>query len=128
MHFGQYSYVVTTILFAGGAVIIEYCLAFKTLWRFRRVVAAVVLIGLIGTAFAERIALNWELWAYNPERTLKIFVSGAALETYLFSVLVSIAVSSATLYWVYCEDRGLSIVGSTYENIKERVLRLLSRT
>src|SRR5205823_541591 len=119
MHFDKYSYLITVFIFAGGAVLIEYLMAFKTLWRFRRIVGLVVLIGIIGTAIAEPIALNWRLWQYNPERTFQIYILGAALETYLFTLFVGIAVASATLYWMYCEDRGQSIITSTFSNVKE---------
>jgi hypothetical protein len=126
MNFGSFSYLTTTLIFAGG-VLIEYLVARRTLRRFRRVIWIVVVIGLLGTALGERIALAWDLWAYDADRTFYISVFGAELETYLFSLLVCIAVSSATLYWVYCEDRGRSIIYSTYSNLQERITKIFSK-
>jgi hypothetical protein len=121
MHFGQYSYMVTTLIFAGGAVLIEYALAFRTLWRFWRLIASVAALGTLMTAVGEPVALSWRVWVYSPERMSQIFVFGAALETYFYSILVSIAISSATLYWAAFEERGLPIAQSTFLKIKDKL-------
>jgi lycopene cyclase domain-containing protein len=127
MHFGIYSYIITTLLFAGGAVLIEYMAAGRTLWRFRRVVWCMGIIAIVATSAGESVALAWRLWEYHPERTFQIYFLGAALETYLFAFLVSVAIASATLYWTYCEDRGRSIINSTYSNVAERLEKLFKR-
>ncbi len=122
MNFGHYTYLLTTLIFAGGAVAIEYSLSRRTLWKFSRTVIAVATICTILGVFGEAVALKWGAWAYSPRKTLNVSVVGVPLETYLFSVLVSIAVSSATLYWANCEDRGIQILQHSLRRLKEMIM------
>jgi len=126
MHFGQYTYLFTTLIFAGGAVAIEYSLAHtrNALWKFRWLVVTIAAICTVLGVAAEAVALKWGAWDYSPEKTLNILIAGVPIETYLFSVLVSIAVSSATLYWVSCEDRGVPILQHSVRRIKGMVAAL----
>lgn len=120
MDFGHFAYLATDIIVAGGAIVIEYALGFKRLWSYRRVIGLMVLFGLLMTIIAEPFALKWRAWTYNPERTLNIFVGGAALETYLFSILIGVAISSATLAWMRYEERGIPIMRTTFQKIRDK--------
>ena len=122
MSFGHYSYLVTTLLFAGGAVSIEYLFGFHTLRRFWKAIALTTAFGFILGPIGEAVALRWGAWAYNPAQILDVLVEGVPVETFLFSLLVSIAVSSAAIYWAHCEDRGYSIVWHTFEKVKRKLV------
>lgn len=117
MHFGNLSYVVTTLVFALGATAIEYGLTRRHLREHIPIVRAVVVAGLLVTILADPLAVAWKCWAYNPARTLGIFIFGGAIETYLFAALVSIAVSSAVLVWSQYEDQGLPLVRTTWTKL-----------
>jgi len=120
MHFGKLSYLVTTIIFAVGAVCIEWVLGYRRLKKYTRLIGVVVLIGLASTVITESIAIQWRAWLYNPERSFNVYIGGAALETYIFAIFVAIAISSATLAWSRYEEQGLPLVETTFIKLIEK--------
>lgn len=125
VNFGQYSYLITTLIFAGGAALIESLGAHRTLWVYRRVIGLAMLLGVLVTAFAERVALAWQLWAYDPTRTLDWYVLGGAIETYLFIVIVVGVVSTVTLNFTRAERGGEPPIRHLYLAFRERLAWLL---
>ena len=113
MLFGRLSYIMTTVIFAGGAVLIEWLLAFRHLRKFWKILRVVVLIDLLILLLLEPPALRWRAWTLNPQRILDVFLLGAAVESYVYTILISIAIASATLLWSECEEAGLSLVKTT---------------
>lgn len=73
-----------------------------TYWK---VIGIVVAINIIFTGPGEWLALRWRTWTYNPERTFSATFLGAEVETYLFTLLVTIVVTLATLVYARREDR-----------------------
>ena len=122
MLFGQFSYLATVIIFAFGAVLIEWSLGFRTLKRYWKLIGIIVIIGLIGTAIAERIALKSESWVYNPQKMFNTFIFGAAFETYIFAIFVAIAIASATLVWSEYEEKNRPLIKTTFRKIKHSVI------
>ena len=113
---GQLSYIRTTVIFAGGAVLIEWLLAFRHLRKYWKLLSAVVLIDLFIFLILEPTALRWQAWTLNPQLTLNSFLLGAAVESYVYTILVSIAVASATLLWSEYEEAGLPLVKTSLVN------------
>ena len=110
MNLGIFAFTATTIIFTGLAVLLYLVMR---LWkprsaklpkRYWRIIWVVMLGGLVYTAIAERFALAWRAWAYNPERTFYTIFLGAEVENYLFVTLVSFVVSLATLLYARHED------------------------
>jgi len=99
MHFGKYSDLVTTLLCAGGPLLLEYLMASGTVRYYRRLLAAITLTMIVATWIWDSTALAWRAWSYNPERTLEISFGGVPLETYLAAILAVPAVAIATLAW-----------------------------
>jgi lycopene cyclase domain-containing protein len=125
LHFGQYSYLITTVIFAVGAVLIEWLLAWQVLRRHWKLIAMVALILMIGTAFAEMSALRWRTWIYNPERTFNTLVFGAEIETYFYALVVAIAVASATVVCAEYEDQGLPLFKTIFlDMLKKRFVKI----
>ena len=114
VHFGQYSYLITTIIFAAGAVLIEWLLCGRVLSRHRKLICAIALILMIATAPAEMFALRWRVWTYNPDRTFHTRFLGAEVETYFYALVVAIAVASATVVFARYEDRGLPLLKTVF--------------
>lgn len=123
MTFGIFSYLATILIFAGSAVLIEYSLTFKKLKKYKKIIALTAVIGMIGTLIAEPVALNWRIWLYSPDRTFGVYF-GAALETFIFTVLVSIAISSATLVWSDYEEKNEPLVKKTFSEVKSKLQKL----
>ena len=120
MQFGQLSYLISTIVFAGVAVLIEWLLAFRHLKKYWKLITLVVVIDLLILIILEPVALQWRAWTLSPQLTLNTFFLGAALETYLYTVLVSIAIASATLVWSAYEAAGLSLTKASLGNVLEK--------
>ncbi|MEK7509922.1 MAG: hypothetical protein AAB605_04410 [Patescibacteria group bacterium] len=115
MHFGIFSYTATILIFTGLAILLYFLMLFKFSRRSARlpakywkVVLAVILINIIATSPAEWAALTWRAWTYNPERTFHTTFLGAEIETYLFTTLVTLVVSLATLLYARREERKTS--------------------
>ena len=67
------------------------------------VLTVVCMVGLINT-LAEGPAMRWGIWFYNIPKTLGITLWGALFETYLYCVLVPLAIGSAALIFADRED------------------------
>lgn len=102
---GRFAYLATTLVFALGAVAVVWGLKRRELTEHGKVLGCVALLGVIGTLLAEPVALRWRCWAYNPRRTLDVFVGGAAAETLVFAILVSVAIAGPALIWGRSEER-----------------------
>ena len=98
MAFGIFSYLITILVFAGTAIIIELWLSsrFK---RYFKLIIVIAGIGILGTLIAEPVALDWRIWSYSEDKFFGIYVLGAAFETLIYALFVSIAISFATLIW-----------------------------
>ena len=114
---GHYSYLATIIIFAGSAILLEVLFGFQFIKKYLRVVGSVVLIFLIVTPVGETVAHLLRVWIYNPQTTLYLTFLGAEIETYLFSIFVGIAVSSAVILWTYYEDEGKPILLQSFRDM-----------
>lgn len=119
MTFGIFSYLITIIIFAGAAVLIEWILAFKKLKKYTKIIGVVVILGLIGTLIAESVALDWRTWFYSQGKTFGIYF-GAALETFIFTVFIAVAIASSTLVWSDYEEDGKPLLKTTIEQIQDK--------
>jgi len=120
---GRFAYLVTTVLFAGGAVAIEWLFKGRYLWAHRKLLSAITLpLTLLGT-LADAAGLRWGSWMFNPDRTLSIFFLGDTVETYLYTFLVVLAIAGATLVWADWEERGLPLIKTTWERLAAKLSR-----
>ena len=76
MELGASAYLVTTLIFAGGALAVELLVDFRRLWAYRRLLAVMIAVALFLTLVGESTALAWRIWAYNPERTFDLTDQG----------------------------------------------------
>ena len=112
MNFGMYSYLATIAIFTGLAAVLYLVMLLyvskknaKLPHVYLKVIGSVVATNLIFTPPGEWLALTWRAWTYNPERTFHTIFLGAEVETYLFTLLVTIVVALATLVYARREDR-----------------------
>lgn len=81
------------------------------IWRnkklSKKILTILVILGSLGliNALAENPALRWGIWEYNPDTTLGITFFGVLFETYVYCILVPIAIGSAALVFAQREDR-----------------------
>lgn len=121
MNFGPFTYLVTTLIFTGVAILIEWTYSFRRLKRHLKVILTVVITGVVLALIGEPVALFLGAWAYNQDRTLNAFIFGSAIETVLYAILVSIAVASATLVWSDWEDSKLPLVRTTFSKVYSKL-------
>lgn len=119
MNFGIFSYTATVLIFTGLAFLLYLAMRLyispknsvlsKTDWK---VILLTIVIATIATGPGEYFALAWRTWTYNPERTFHSTFLGAEIETYLFTILVSLVVSIATLLYSRRGDRKRNAINS----------------
>jgi lycopene cyclase domain-containing protein len=125
MHFGSFTYLVTTLIFTGVAILIEWTFSFQRLKRYTKVILAVVVIGIVFALVGERVALSLHAWVYNPELTFNTFLFGSAVETVLYAILASVAIASAALVWSDCEESGLPLIRMTFSKFYDKLRNLV---
>lgn len=125
MNFGPFTYLVTTLIFTGIAILIEWTYSFRRLKGHVKVISAVVAAGVIFALISEPVALKLRAWTYNPERTFDTFLFSSAVETVLYAILVGVAVASATLVWSDWEDSGLPLIRTTFSKFYNKLRDLL---
>lgn len=102
----QFLYLSTILLFAGGGAAIGVSSYRGTVRRNARILLAVVLIAIVYTIVSEPVALRWSAWSFNPAYTLDVSLLGTEIETYLYAILVGIAISVFTLVSADKEESG----------------------
>jgi len=125
---GIWSYLVSILVVAGGAILIEALLGFfKKKYRRLDILLLAVIVGILWTALAEPFALKWRAWEYGFGKFLGIYLGGAAVETYVYSALIAIAISSATIIGIHFEDRNYPLVRTAVKKLTQKISRIILR-
>ncbi len=98
---GKFSYLVYMLIFTLIPISILWIRRFCFLKKNVKIIFITVLFGVLYNFLTNPIATNLRLWTVSPEKTLGIVVFGFPLEDVLFFALVALAISSATLSFVY---------------------------
>lgn len=117
----QLTYLATILVFAGSAIVLEWYFGYRQLERYIKVIGAVLLISLLATAVGDNVAIRWKTWVYHPEGFSAIYILGVPLETYLFALFCSVAVSSAALGWSEFEEQGESLIKRTFNLVVRKL-------
>lgn len=115
---------ITIFIFAGTAVLIEWTLGYKKLKEHAKVIYIVIVLGLIATLIGESAALSWRIWLYSQDKIFGIYF-GAAFETFIYTIFIVLAVSSATLIWSDFEDAGKPLLKTTIEEVQDKFRKWL---
>lgn len=107
---GIYSYLISIMIFAGLAVLLEWIFGYHRLKKAKKTIGLVVLIFLAFTPVGEFFALRMKIWQYNPLTTFYTTFIGAELETYVFALFTGLAISSAVIAWTNYEDEKKNII------------------
>jgi hypothetical protein len=121
MSFGAFSYLISILIFAGGSVVVVLLLGYKELYSYKKLLAVMVIGGLLGAALGDSVALSWSAWAYT--NSLHIEFLGAEIESYLFAVLWVINIGGLTLILAKADERGLSVP----KTIRKRIIALVNK-
>ena len=121
MTLGTFSYLITTLIFAGTAILIEWLLSFKRLKKYAKVIAIITGLGIAFALITEPVALKWRIWFYSQNKVLGIYVLGMPLESLAYVALVAVAIASATLVWSDFEENKKPLIKTTIRKIKSKV-------
>lgn len=114
--FSIYSYLLSILFFAGIPTILVWVFGFHVLKRYLKTIFITLIYGLIFTLI-ESIALRSRLWSYNPETTFNTKIFGVEVETYVFTIFVSVAISGAVIGWTFYEDKGKPILLQSIKDV-----------
>jgi len=79
---------------------------FKFLRKNIRIVLITVFIGIIYQIIADPFAESWGAWFFTEEKIIGVWILNFPLENLIFIILVSIAISSAVLTFIYYQETG----------------------
>lgn len=102
--FGKFSYLVSILIFAGTPVILEFIFGYHFLKHFFKKIAGVVICFLMISPVIEFFALFWNAWGYNREKNLQLIILKSPIETVIFAIFISTAISFAVYAWTFYED------------------------
>lgn len=120
MTLGNFSYLITILIFAGTAVLIEWTINFRKLKKYIKIIGLIIGMSIVFTFMAEPAALNWRAWFYSQDKSFGIYVFGVALETLVYTVFVAVAIASATLFWSDFEEDRKPLIKTTIKEIKSK--------
>lgn len=103
--FGSYTFLIFMLIFTLPPIIIVWTLFHGTLWRNKHIVGWVIVIALVSQAISDQVAMRWHAWFFPRETTLGIWINGFPIENLIYTVLVSVAISSAVLSFISLEER-----------------------
>lgn len=119
-NFEHFIYLITIFIFAGSAVLIEWAFGFRKVKKFLKVISLVVIICLLYSIIADPVAVKWKIWQYSSSKTFGIFIfGGMAIETLLYVIFCSVAISTPTLFWGSFEEKNEPIRRKTWEEVKK---------
>jgi len=115
--FGHYSYLISTLVFAGVPTALFIILFYKLLIPEIKLILKVTGLFLVLIPIQEITALSWNAWKFSGEKSLGIYIAGAYIESLLVTLLISIALSSFTIICCYYQDKGKSIMKEGWKDI-----------
>jgi len=116
--FGHYSYLISTLVFAGVPTALFIILFYKLLIPEIKLILKVTGIFLVLFPFQEITAINWNAWKFSSEKSLGIFIAGTYIETIVVTILISIALSSFTIICCHYQDKGKSFIKEAWIDIQ----------
>ena len=105
MFTGRYAYLLTDLIFAGIPAILLLIFYYHVIKNHLKDMVKLILIFIICAPIFEQTGFAWNTWQLSPDRYLGFDIFGSSFETYLFTILVTICISSAVYIWTYYRDK-----------------------
>ena len=106
MTFGHFSYLVYMLIFTLIPIGILWVKNFQFLKKNIKIVWMTVFIGVIYQFIIDPFAGSWGTWFFTKEKILGIWILNFPIEDLIFIILILIAISSAVLTFIYCQESG----------------------
>jgi len=98
--FDNYSYIVYMLIFT----LIPIGILWVRYWRFlllnKKIIIYATIFGIIYQFVSDPFAESWRAWFFSDDKILNIWILNSPIEDLIFIMLVSLAVSSATLVFI----------------------------
>ncbi|MBI2029495.1 lycopene cyclase domain-containing protein [Candidatus Gottesmanbacteria bacterium] len=107
--FSHLSYLISIFFFSGIAVVLEWVFGFHVLKKYLKTIFITLIYALFFT-LTESVALRSRIWSYNPETTFNTKIFGVEIETYVFTIFVTVTISGVVIAWTFYEDKGKPIL------------------
>ena len=105
MNFGNFSYLAYMLIFTIPPISFIWIKHFKILKKNIKTIFSLMSIGLVLALISDPIA-NWtDSWFFTKEKILGIYVINFPIEDIIFVLLVSFAISSAIIGFVYSKEK-----------------------
>ncbi|SRR6266568_2543854 len=101
---GHFSYLFTTLIFAGTPLVLLLLFGFHFYKKYISMIIILVLFFADITPFVEYPAILWKAWAFNPEKSLDIYVLKTNIETVICTSIVSLLWILIVLGATACQD------------------------
>jgi len=105
--FGNLSYLYSIFIFALPIIFIELIFFYHRLKKHTHPILFTIMCGLIIVQMSEPLGIYMQVWLFGLNTTLPTLQFGVKLESYLYVVVGSIAVSSAALISSQYQDMGV---------------------
>lgn len=105
MRLGPFSYLFYMLIFTFVPIGILWAKNFRFLKKNVRIILLAAFIGVIYQIIADPFAEKWGAWFFTKEKILDIWILNFPIENVIFMILVSIAISSAVLTFVYYQEK-----------------------
>lgn len=103
---GHFSYLFYMCVFAVTPLFYIWLKYHSVLWRYRNVIKRVLIIGIVYAIIADSIAIKiLGIWGFNENKILNFWLFGMPIDDFIFAVVISIIVSSATLLFCIREEK-----------------------
>ena len=106
MTFGHFSYLIYMLIFTLIPIGILWIKNFQFLKKNIKIVWMTVIIAVIYQIIIGPFAGSWGTWFFAKEKILDIWILNFPIEDSVFTILVSIAISSAVLTFIYYQEKG----------------------
>ncbi len=92
--FGHYSYILWMLIFTSIPIGILWTRHGGILWKNRKVIGVVAILGILYWIIGGTVAIEWHTWFYNPDEIIGVSIGNFPIEDMLFIVLITVAISS----------------------------------
>ena len=102
---GHFSYLITTLLFAGIPLAIFILFGFHFYKKYLVKIIVLTVFFAVITPFVELPALIWKAWAFTPEKSLGFYILKSNIETVICTSIVSLLFTLIILGASACQDK-----------------------
>ncbi len=106
MNLGKYSYLAYMLIFTLTPILILWLKKFELLRKNIKIVGITAIIAIAYQFIVDPFAEAYKAWFFGEDKILGFWIFNFPIENILFFLLVSVAISSATLVFIDYEDTG----------------------